>query len=77
MARFHLGTVFFVLWLIGWPVAIALYRATHDLCGPGGRGADRTCAPAEDYYPTVIGMVLAWCAGLIVAGFLWIGRRIR
>jgi hypothetical protein len=67
--------VLFLLWLIGWPVAIFLYRLTHDLCGPEGLAPGGTCTPAEDYYPTVIGMVLAWFAGLIVAGGIWVARR--
>jgi hypothetical protein len=74
-ARFHLGTLTFVLWLIGWPVAIVLYRATHVACGPAGLGPGGTCTPAEDYYPTLYTMVLAWFAGLIAGGFIWIGRR--
>jgi hypothetical protein len=73
----HLARALFVLWLVGWPVAIVLYRATYDVCGPEGLGPGGTCMPAEDYYPTLIGMVVAWFAGLIVAGFVWIGRRTR
>jgi hypothetical protein len=69
--------VLFLLWLIGWPVAIFLYRLTHDRCGPGGLAPGGICTPAEDYYPTLIAMVLAWFAGLIVAGFIWIARRTK
>ena len=77
MARFHVETVLFVPWLIGWPIAIGIYRARHDVCGPEGLRPSGTCTPAEDYYPTLIAMVFAWFVGLVVAGFLWIGRRTR
>jgi hypothetical protein len=75
--RFHLATVLFGLSLIGWPIAVVLYRATHDVCGPAGLGPGGTCTPAEDYYPTLYGWVLAWFAGLIVGGFVWIFRRTK
>jgi hypothetical protein len=75
LANLHLGTIAFLLWLIGWPVAIAVYRLTAHVCGPGGHGPSATCTPAEDYYPTLIGMVLVWFFGLIVAGGVWAFRR--
>jgi hypothetical protein len=69
--------VLFLLWLIGGPVAIFVYRLTHDVCGPGGLAPGGTCTPAEDYYPSLIGTVLLWCAGLLIAGSIWIFRRTR
>ena len=66
-----------VLWLIGGPLTAALYRATNHVCGPAGLGPGATCTPAEDYYPTLIGIFLLWYAGLVVAGFISLSRRMR
>jgi hypothetical protein len=75
VTRICATTLLFLLWLIGWPTGMLIYRATNDVCGPGGHGADRTCTPAEDYYPTLIFMVAVWFVGLIVAGGIWVARR--
>lgn len=75
LASLHLGTIAFLLWLIGWPLPSPSIALPPACCGPGGLGADATCAPAEDYYPTLIGMVLVWFFGLIVAGGVWAFRR--
>jgi hypothetical protein len=70
-----LASRIFLLWLIGGPASILIYRATNHVCGPGGHRADRACTPAEDYYPSLIFMVAVWFVGLIVAGGVWFARR--
>lgn len=45
LASLHLGTIAFLLWLIGWPVAIAVYRLTSRVLRTGGpRGRRDLCS---------------------------------
>jgi hypothetical protein len=63
----------FFVWLIGWPIAILVFKATANPCGPSGGSK---CTGMDEYYPTVILMVLVWFAGVILAGGVWLSRRI-
>lgn len=71
--RLRPARLVFFLWLIGWPIAILVYKASANPCGPSG-GSE--CTGMDEYYPTVIFMVLLWFAGLILAGGVWLSRRI-
>lgn len=45
-------------------------------CKPCGPSGGSQCTGMDEYYPTVILMVLVWFAGLILAGGVWLSSGI-